>query len=116
MPLPPSNSDMLIATYADDTAILSRNKSPEAASSQMQVYLQDLNRWLTRWSIGINAQKSTHITFATRRGACPEVTLGAPIPRANKVKYLGVTLDKRLTYGPHITETAKKCKYKLKKT
>lgn len=79
----------------------------------MQIYLHDLNGWRTRWSIGI---KDLHISLLQLEGGvCPEVTLGAPIPRANKVKYLGVTLDKRLTYGPHITETVKKCKYKLKK-
>lgn len=56
-----------------------------------------------KWNICVNPEKSTHITFALRKGDCPPVTLnGEQIPNSNCVKYLGMHLDRRLTWKDHI--------------
>jgi hypothetical protein len=56
---------------------------------------------LSEWKITINVSKSTAIIFARagRRFIQPRpVTLfGEPIPWVDTTRYLGVTLDKRLT-------------------
>jgi hypothetical protein len=66
----------------------------------MKSYLNDLQRWLSEWRIAINVSKSS----AGRRFIQPRpVTLfGEPIEWVETTRYLGVTLDKRLAWSPHI--------------
>jgi hypothetical protein len=55
-----------------------------------------------------NESKSTHITFTLRRDGCPAVYLnGKIIPQETTVKYLGIHLDRRLTWKPHINNKYK---------
>jgi hypothetical protein len=47
--------------------------------------------------------KSTNITFTTRRGTCPPVHINnVQLPQPEEVKYLGLLLDGRLTWHEHI--------------
>jgi hypothetical protein len=50
-----------------------------------------------------NETKSTHVTFTTRRATCPPVHINdVQLPQSNNVKYLGLHLDRRLTWHKHI--------------
>ena len=99
----PETDQTLIATYADDTAILASHPNPTTASAQLQHHLNLLEQWLKRWRIQANGTKSTHVTFTLKREDCPAVTLnGNRIPQDKTVKYLGIHLDRRLTWKTHI--------------
>jgi len=67
---------------------------------------------LSEWRIAINVSKCTAIIFARagRRFIQPRpVTLfGEPIEWVDTTRYLGVTLDKGLTWSPHIDQVRKK--------
>ena len=55
------------------------------------------------YMIKANANKSTHITFTLNRETFPVVTLnGQYIPQRETAKYLGIHLDRRLTWQKHI--------------
>jgi hypothetical protein len=59
--------------------------------------------WLTKWRFKANSSKSTHITFTTRRATCSGVHIyNEQLPQAEEVKYLGLHLDRRLTWYKHI--------------
>jgi len=61
------------------------------------------------WRIRANETKSTHVTITLRREDCPTVYLnGRHIPQDSTVKYLGIHLDRRLTWKTHIVA---KCKH-----
>jgi len=99
----PVSEQTLTATYADDTAILASYIDPIAATQRLQLHLDQLEQRLKRWRIRANESKSTHITFTLRRDGCPAVSLnGKIIPQETTVKYLGIHLDRRLTWQPHI--------------
>jgi hypothetical protein len=51
------------------------------------------------WKIKINESISTQITFALKRGQCSPVFINnAIIPESASVRYLGLQLDKKLTW------------------
>lgn len=111
----PNSLGTEIATFADDTAIISSNQNPEIASLLLQSSLNSVSCWLKRWRIKVNGSKCVHITFTTRRQSCPPVSLqGVQIPVANEVKYLGMHLDRRLTWRTHIFTKRKQLGIKLR--
>lgn len=109
----PVTEDTTTATFADDTAILAADSNPERASEKLQNHLYLLQDWFKQWKIQVNTEKSTQITFTTKRSSCPQVTINdAPIPVKTEVKYLGLHLDEKLTWKAHIK--AKKQQLNLK--
>ncbi|YCJ93244.1 MAG: RNA-directed DNA polymerase [Candidatus Karelsulcia muelleri] len=109
----PTTDSTLIATFADDTAILSTNENPVTASEKLQTHLNMLQDWFHKWRVKVNSNKSTQITFTLRRCRCPPVTFNnSLIPVNSEVKYLGLHLDSKLTWRTHIL--AKKRQLMLK--
>uniref|UniRef100_A0A2S2P256 Putative RNA-directed DNA polymerase n=1 Tax=Schizaphis graminum TaxID=13262 RepID=A0A2S2P256_SCHGA len=69
----------------------------------LQRHLNIIDLWTKRWKIKINETKSSFITFTLKKGSCPVVTLNSiPIPSYSEVKYLGLILDSKLTWNPHL--------------
>jgi len=101
-----------LALYADDTAVIATSRKPALLASYLESYLNDLQRWLSEWRTDINVSKSTAIIFARagRRFIQPRpVTLfGEPIEWFDRTRYLGVILDTRLTWSPHIHQVRKR--------
>lgn len=76
----PTTNGVMIATYADDTAILATHSDSTTASKQLQNGLDAIQKWLKKWQIKANETKSVHITFTTRREVCPPVYLNSLTP------------------------------------
>lgn len=111
----PFRKDVTVATYADDTAFLCSHPSPSEASRILQLQMDNLRHWLNKWNIIVNPQKSCHITFTLRRENCPPVLLNDNvIPSKENVKYLGLHLDRRLTWKAHISAKRKQLDNKIK--
>lgn len=99
----PTTPDVIVATYADDTAIITTSPCKAEASLLVQNVLNLLEKWFLKWNIKVNSEKSNHATFTLRRGNCPDVSINQQvIPQREVVKYLGMTIDRRLTWKPHI--------------
>lgn len=99
----PVTNKVIISTFADDTAILMSHSNPETASKELQNHLKKVEDWLKTWRIKVNENKSTHVTFTLNKRTCPPVQLNdINIPQQTKVKYLGLHLDRRLTWKNHI--------------
>jgi hypothetical protein len=76
--------------------------------SYLESYFSDLQWWLSEWRITINVSKSSMMIFE-HAVQCfiqsQSVTLfGEPNQWVNTSRYFGVTLDKRLTWSPHINQ------------
>ena len=99
----PEIPGVTVATFADDTSIMVKARCPKQASEILQNQLDEIGKWLEKWRIKVNTIKSSHVTFTLRKDNCPPVTLnGHPLPHSDSVKYLGMHLDRRLTWRKHI--------------
>lgn len=59
--------------------------------------------WYKKWRIKVKQSKSLHTTFTLRFPPCPMVSLdNIQIPSSQTAKYLGLTIDQRLTWSYHI--------------
>lgn len=112
----PCTDDTVTSTFADDTAILAVNRNPEVAATTLQTSLNNIATWARKWRITINESKSAHITFTKCHGETPSITFNNErIPKTDSVKYLGIHLDKHLTWRTHIWKKRKQLDTKWKK-
>jgi hypothetical protein len=110
--IPTPSHHVELDLYAYCTAVIATSRKPTLLVSYLESYLSNLQRWLSEWRIAINVSKSSAMIFARagRRFIQPRpVTLfGEPIQRVDTTRYLGVTLDKRLTWSPHIGQVSRR--------
>uniref|UniRef100_A0A1B6KCY8 Reverse transcriptase domain-containing protein n=1 Tax=Graphocephala atropunctata TaxID=36148 RepID=A0A1B6KCY8_9HEMI len=99
----PVSPGVTVATFADDTALLVSHENPVTASQILQTSLNELSDWLKKWKIEVNENKSSHLTCTLRTQTCPPVSLNnVQLPQVTEVKYLGMHIDRRLTWRSHI--------------
>ena len=99
-----------MATFADDTALLASYADPIIVSFTLQRGLDSMKKWFHKSDFKINENKSTHVIFTLRKQKtrCPQVN-------TDSFRYLGMTLDRRMTWKQHIIDKSKQLKAKLKK-
>jgi hypothetical protein len=98
----PSSPESTTVTFADDTAVAT-DRDPAIASHKLQTNLLSIQNWFKKWRMKANESKSIHITFTTLRETCPSVHINnVQLIQAKDVKYLGLHLDRRLTWHNHI--------------
>lgn len=106
------------AVYADDTAIYSHSFYSSVAAKQLQIHLNILNPYFDKWKLTLNADKTEIINFTrkfTNNKIYTNVQMqGQNILPTKTVKYLGVTLDDKLTYREHIVSIIQKGYISLK--
>ncbi|VVC44231.1 Reverse transcriptase domain [Cinara cedri] len=99
----PTTNHTITSDFADDKAILALHSEPETASNLIQSHLNLLQTWYKECDIKINESKSAHCTFTFRHSNCPTITLNnIPIPPTQNIRYLGLHLDRRLTWAYYI--------------
>lgn len=111
----PESDNVMTATFADDTAILSSDTNPGTASINLQMHLDKVHSWMKSWRIKASASKSNHITFTLRKEDCPPVKLGQEdLPHNTTVKYLGFHLDRKQTWKTHIQKKRDECNHRFR--
>ncbi len=100
----PTHSDILTATFADDTALAAAHEDYDTAVSNLQRIIDEVSQWTKRWKIKLNSEKSTRVDFSLRpHNYTPTYIEGQPVNEASSARYLGVHLDKKLTWKAHLT-------------
>ena len=83
----PISTEITIATFANDTALLASYANPIIASSTLQRGLDSMEKWFHKWGFKINEKKSTHVTFTLRKQTCPQVSISnITVPNKNTVR------------------------------
>jgi hypothetical protein len=80
------------------------NSDPAIASQKLQTNLAAIQNRFKKWRMKAKESKSIHITFTTRRETCcPSVHINSvQLPQKEDIKYLGLHLDRRLTWQNQI--------------
>lgn len=111
----PRNHEM--AFYADDSAFICSGKVSNAIVKRMEDSLELALKYFDKWKIKVNNSKTQAIIFPYNRSLKRIPTRhvysgGVLIPLGDSVKYLGVILDKKLSFKQHleyICEKAVRC-------
>ncbi|XP_047987119.1 uncharacterized protein LOC125226977 [Leguminivora glycinivorella] len=111
-------ADLQIDTqgYADDLVVTVRGNCQSTISYLMQRALNTINAWCGENELSINADKTIIVPFTNKKRLDklkPLVMNGKTIPFSSEVRYLGVTLDQKLTWNQHLNGTLLKAKSAL---
>ena len=100
--------------YADDLCIFYTGEDTHHIQQILQVALNRIGDWVDSRGLCFNVEKTVAVQFTRKRSApVPQLLLkGSQLNVENTIKFLGMTLDKTLTWGPHI----KKLKQKVRKS
>ena len=99
--------------YADDITILISGKFEGVVCNLMQTALKLVEKWCNEHALSVNPHKTELVLFTKKRkiGKIKQpILFHTPIPFSDKVKYLGIILDKTLNWSKHLEyKTNKAC-------
>ena len=92
-----------VLAYADDIVLLASNKA------ELQMLLDIVHKWCSKWQVRINTNKSKVMHFRKRRAPQDNTVfhLGEPLETVGKYRYLGLTLDSYLDMAEGIEQNSK---------
>lgn len=101
----PVTKSVIVATFADDTTVLSPHENYDTATSNLQEAVDVISNWTKRWKIQLNSSKTVRVDYSLRSHGCnPTYIDGTPVTRADSAKYLGMHLDSKLNWRRHLTK------------
>ena len=118
--MPTEVSRQLLASYyADDAAYAASDNSSSLATVQdlLQPVLDDLERFCSNWRMGINPSKTWALNFFSKakHNNHPRLWLKGELIKYHKSgKFLGATLDPKLSFKEHIADITARCAKRLR--
>ena len=108
-----------IALYADVTVLYTANDNFAKSVQNLQDDIDSLNVWCSENGIRANTEKTKVMVFGTpnmlHKVPVPDIELnGELLQVVSTYKYLGITLDTRLSYNVHVSKTIANVTAKLK--
>ena len=99
--------------YADDTCVLLHGKHMDDLIIRINKELDLLFIWLQANKLSLNGQKTYYMIFHRARiklmsHSSNVVIGGSTLTEIDEIKYLGVIIDNKLTWIPHITHVKNK--------
>ncbi|GFW13182.1 HTH_Tnp_Tc3_2 domain-containing protein [Trichonephila clavipes] len=95
--------------YADDTSISATYKNHLTITKALNAHILLLEDFFNTWKIKINVDKTVAVLFTRRRKPCTPPTLySTPLHWSQSTKYLGLVLEKNLSWKQHIIHTRDK--------
>lgn len=99
----PTPLNSVIATFADDTAVLTVADNAVESTKLLQRAVNEVVRWTINNKISLNTTKSVHVDFTNKQKTYHPIEIsGKQVPYSNTAKYLGMTLDAKLQWKEHI--------------
>jgi ribonuclease HI len=102
--------------YVDDLHISCEGADIRYIERQLQISVNNILNWANMNGFKFSASKSCAVHFCRKRGIHPDPVIqmeGDSIKVLKETKFLGVILDDKLTFRPHIVHLRKKCERSL---
>ena len=110
LPNPPP--DTRIVTYADDSTVLKSGPTIGPLCTDINGYLDTLNKWFADRNLLISPSKSSATVFSTwgnEKQAVLDIKIdGKAVPRVQNPCILGVTFDPLFNFGTHVKHLKEK--------
>jgi hypothetical protein len=107
-----SNHKVDAYSYADDGALIVVSRDIVTARRHMQDAVTRAQIWATGLGLEFSMSKTKVMIFSRQRDpptlTCPIIMNGAHLEVVDQFKYLGITLDSKLRWIPHITNKSQK--------
>ena len=106
-----------IKLYADDTALYKASNDSNISQLRLQSDINSLKVWCDRNKLTINVNKTKIMTFGAgnklRQSRIPDFYLNdTRLEHVSNYKYLGITLDSKLTYNKHVNTVIRTTSHK----
>jgi len=114
----PSSCNM----FADDVAIYTSDKSLNKIQESLQMSVSGAEKWYTNNKLSINSSKSNIMVLRSKAkldelsndGCTLDIMVnGAKLNEASSCKYLGIYVDKHLSWNQHVQSLCRKLSFKL---
>ena len=97
--------------FADDTYLSLHNRSPTILEQEVNIQLDRVNLWLRENKLTLNTEKSTYLILSNRLKSVQKLTVrigNEVLKESSEAKYLGIIIDNKLSFIPHIKNIKKK--------
>lgn len=91
--------------YVDDFMIYVQGRCVPAMERRLQIAINRVSEWTSKNGFTFSAPKTVCIHFSRQRGMRPEPSLylqGHRIPCRDTTRFLGLTLDYKMNWKPHV--------------
>jgi ribonuclease HI len=109
------NDNLTIIGYADDGCLIIEGTNPEQMVSQMNKALNKACKWATEKGLKLSPEKTIVMLSSKKTKTFKEPknkvkVYGKPVEFSNSATYLGVIIDKKLTWTEHLNHKIKQAK------
>ena len=98
--------------FADDFAILAQDDTFRKVEAKLEIVLKSTGNYYQEWGLSANPGKTKvcayHLNNKQAKRQLSVHWLGKPLEHKEDPEYLGITLDRSLTYKHHIVKLKKK--------
>ena len=96
--------EMKCVLFADDTSLYSSGADLGRLLHEVENDLKILKKWFDINKLSLNISKTKFIIFGNKKICSPiHLTInGIKLEQTNQTKFLGITIDNKLTWKPHI--------------
>ena len=114
--IPDPGKKVNVSIFADDCCIWKAGKNTNYNARIVQEYFNKFQIWSNKWGLRISTTKTTAVVFSHQREDERGIKMmvgEVPIKLEKSVKFLGVILDKKLTWKEHIENVIERCKTRI---
>ena len=93
------------ALFADDIAVYRSGRTSDAIEPALNDFLLEVAKWADNWRLSFSVEKCAALTFTLGRKPPPVLKMrNQAIPTVSRFKFLGMIMDKKLTWNDHMNQ------------